>query len=206
CHVAGMMTGKAGLLHLHLGDGVRGLELVRQALEISELPSRTFHPTHCNRQKRLWGEAVELSRTRGIYVDVTTFEADEDSLDAVQAVLSWLDSGADPARLTISSDGGGCLPTFDGDGVLLHMDVGDSAGLLATLAQLVQGGVPLATVLPMVTRNVATLFRFHRKGRIAVGADADVVALDEQGQPRHLWAGGQQLVADGKILIRELFA
>ncbi len=206
CHVAGMMTGKAGLLHLHLGDGPRGLDLVRKALESSELPARTFHPTHCNRQKRLWGEAVELSLARGLYVDVTTFDADEDSLDARQAVLSWLESGADPARLTISSDGGGCLPTFDGDGVLLHMDVGDSAGLLTTLAQVVEAGVPLATVLPMVTRNVATLFRFHRKGRIAAGADADLVALDDQGRAQHVWAGGRQLVADGKVLIRELFS
>ena len=32
CHVAGVMTGKAGILHLHLGDGARGLELVREAL------------------------------------------------------------------------------------------------------------------------------------------------------------------------------
>src|SRR3954471_18048471 len=28
-HVAGLMTGKAGVLHLHVGDGQRGLELVR---------------------------------------------------------------------------------------------------------------------------------------------------------------------------------
>jgi beta-aspartyl-dipeptidase (metallo-type) len=32
CHVAGVMTGKAGVLHLHLGDGARGLEQVREAL------------------------------------------------------------------------------------------------------------------------------------------------------------------------------
>jgi beta-aspartyl-dipeptidase (metallo-type) len=206
CHVAGMMTGKAGLLHLHVGDGVRGLELVRQALETTELPARTFHPTHCNRQKRLWREAMALHKDRGIYVDVTTFEADADSLDAVQAVQSWLENACDPARLTLSSDGGGCLPTFDGDGVLMHMDVGDSAGLLASINQLVQGGMPLATVLPMVTRNVATLFRFTRKGRIEAGADADVLVLGDDGRPLHLWAGGQQLVADGNSLIREMFA
>ncbi|MCH8031191.1 MAG: beta-aspartyl-peptidase, partial [Bacteroidetes bacterium] len=46
CHVAGLMTGKAGVLHLHLGDGSRGLEFVRRALNETELPPRTFHPTH----------------------------------------------------------------------------------------------------------------------------------------------------------------
>ncbi|MEQ9564027.1 MAG: amidohydrolase family protein, partial [Woeseiaceae bacterium] len=34
-HVAGMISGKAGIVHLHLGDGPRGLDLVRQALAIS---------------------------------------------------------------------------------------------------------------------------------------------------------------------------
>ena len=52
-HVAGLMTGKAGIVHLHLGDGARGLELVRQALDASELPPRVFQPTHVNRRKAL---------------------------------------------------------------------------------------------------------------------------------------------------------
>ena len=39
-HVAGMIAGKAGILHLHLGDGDRGLDLIRCALAESELPAR----------------------------------------------------------------------------------------------------------------------------------------------------------------------
>ncbi len=64
CHVAGVMTGKAGILHLHLGDGPRGLALVREALEKSELPARVFNPTHVNRRRALFDEAVELGATR----------------------------------------------------------------------------------------------------------------------------------------------
>ena len=48
-HVGGLMSGKAGIVHLHVGDGERGLELVRQALAGSELPPRVFNPTHVNR-------------------------------------------------------------------------------------------------------------------------------------------------------------
>ncbi|HMV67430.1 MAG TPA: beta-aspartyl-peptidase, partial [Myxococcota bacterium] len=125
-HVAGMMTGKAGLLHLHMGDGERGLALVRRALDETELPPRTFHPTHCNRNRRLWAEAMELGR-RGGFVDVTGFP-DDDS--AAEDIAAWLAAGLDPSRITLSSDGGGCLPTFDADGVLLHMDVGRSHTLL----------------------------------------------------------------------------
>ena len=43
-HVAGLLTGKAGILHLHLGDGERGLQMVRDALDQSELPARVFNP------------------------------------------------------------------------------------------------------------------------------------------------------------------
>ena len=62
CHVAGVMTGKAGILHLHLGDGPRGLDLIREALRRSELPARVFNPTHVNRRRALFAEALELAR------------------------------------------------------------------------------------------------------------------------------------------------
>ena len=76
-HVAGMMTGKAGIVHLHLGDGERGLELVRQALDKSEIPARVFNPTHVNRRRELFDEALALAG-RGCTVDVTAYPARED--------------------------------------------------------------------------------------------------------------------------------
>src|SRR5690606_7419141 len=75
-HVAGLMTGKAGIVHLHLGDGPRGLELVRQALDGSELPPRVFQPTHVNRRKALFEEALDLAR-QGCHVDITAFPVAE---------------------------------------------------------------------------------------------------------------------------------
>ena len=76
CHVAGVMTGKAGVLHLHLGDGARGLELVREALRTSELPARVFNPTHVNRRRALFAEALDLAR-QGSTVDITAFPVEE---------------------------------------------------------------------------------------------------------------------------------
>ena len=76
CHVAGVMTGKAGILHLHLGDGPRGLELIREALRTSELPARVFNPTHVNRRRALFAEALELAR-QGCTVDITAFPVAE---------------------------------------------------------------------------------------------------------------------------------
>lgn len=205
CHVSGMMTGKAGLLHLHLGDGRRGLEMIRRAVSETELPARTFHPTHVNRQRWLWQEAKALARDHGCTVDVTAFEADADSLDVAEAIEDWLDSGLDPARLTASSDGGGCLPVFDKDGVLLHMDVGRSLGLSEAIATLVARGRPLAQVLPFFTSHVAALFRLRGKGQLVVGADADLQVLSPQGRPQAVMAGGRWLVRDGRPLVRGPF-
>lgn len=205
CHVSGMMTGKAGLLHLHLGDGKRGLELLRRALTETELPARTFHPTHVNRQRWLWQEAKALAREFGSTVDVTAFDADADSLDVPEAIEDWLNSGLDPARLTASSDGGGCLPVFDGEGVLLHMDVGRSMGLSDAIVQLLSRGRALAEVLPFFTSNVARQFRLRGKGSLAVGADADLQILDATGRPTDVLAGGRWLVRRGQPVVRGLF-
>ena len=75
-HVAGLLSKKAGVLHLHLGDGPRGLSLVRQLLAETELPPRVFHPTHVNRRKELFEEACDLSRGNSV-VDVTAFPVEE---------------------------------------------------------------------------------------------------------------------------------
>ena len=57
-HVGGLMTGKAGVLHLHVGDGSRGLALIREALTGAEIPARVFNPTHVNRKKALDRKSV----------------------------------------------------------------------------------------------------------------------------------------------------
>lgn len=199
-HVAGLMTGKAGVLHLHLGDGPRGLEPVRQALARSELPPRVFHPTHVNRRKALFEEALALARD-GCTVDLTAFpvEEGEDAWSAADGLIRYLDSGAPAERITVSSDAGGCLPVFDGDGHVCRMGVGESGALLATLNEAMQRGVPLERALPAFTANPARLLRLAGKGRIATGADADLLVLDEAGAAHTVIAGGVVHVREGRV-------
>ena len=152
CHVAGLMTGKAGVLHLHLGDGDRGLSMVREILAETEIPARTFHPTHVNRRSALWAEALALVAS-GVTVDVTAFPpafATADEVLAVDAVIQFLDSGLPRERLTVSSDGGGCLPEFR-DGELVRMGFATSGALADLLADLLARGVGLADALAPLT-------------------------------------------------------
>ncbi len=180
-HVAGLITGKAGILHLHLGDGDRGLDLVRRALDTSELPARVFNPTHINRKKALFEEAIELAR-RGCTVDITAFPVDDDD-DAWApdvALLRYLESGAPTNRITMSSDGGGCLPVFNEQGEIVEMDIGRPSLLMSTLQSLLDQGIPMEKVLPAFTSNVADILRFADRGRVRDGACADFIILDNQ--------------------------
>ena len=205
-HVAGLMSGKAGIVHLHLGDGARGLDLVRRALDTSELPPRVFQPTHINRKKALFEEALELAK-RGCHVDITAFpvEEGEDAWPADEALIRYLDSGAPPERVSISSDAGGCLPCFDSEGRVCGMDVGHSGSMLDTLNVLLARGLSLERALPAFTSNVATLLRLAGKGRIVVGGDADLVALDGDGAVHHAWLGGVAHVRAGEVVQRGIF-
>jgi beta-aspartyl-dipeptidase (metallo-type) len=205
-HVAGLMTGKAGILHLHLGDGPRGLQPVFAALERSELPARVFHPTHVNRRRALFEEALELAR-RGAAIDVTAFPVadDEDAYSAAESLRRFLAAGLPIQRLTVSSDGGGCLPRFDAEGRVSGFDVGDPASLLETLGAALQGGLALESVLPAFTSSPARLLRLEAKGHLRPGADADCVALDERGRPWLVVARGRVLLEQGQLRVRGRF-
>jgi len=206
CHVAGMMSSKAGVLHLHLGDGPRGLDLVRRALDGSELPPSVFHPTHVNRQTRLFDEATELAG-RGVTVDVTAFPVQDGDpgLSAADAIQRWIDRGLPRERLTCSSDGGGCLPVFDAEGRVASMDVGRSSALAATLATLLARGVRLEHALPFFTSHVASVLRLQGKGRVRICGDADLLVLGPRGEVRDVMARGRWLVRNGAPVVRGPF-
>ena len=205
-HVAGLITGKAGIVHLHLGDGARGLQLVTDALDASELPPRVFNPTHVNRRRALFEEAMELA-SRGSWIDLTAFPVgpDEDAWSAEDALLRYLGAGLPPDRISVSSDGGGCLPVFDGDGRVTDMDVGSPGALATALQELLDRGQPLERVLPAFTSNPADLLRLPDKGRIEAGGDADLVILNPDGAMTDVMAMGRWHVVDGRAVVRGTF-
>jgi beta-aspartyl-dipeptidase (metallo-type) len=205
-HVAGLMTGKAGIVHFHLGDGGRGLQLIRRSLETSEIPPRVFNPTHVNRNKALFEEACDLSGL-GCNVDLTAFpqETGDQGWSAEDAVERYLDKGCDIDRLTISSDGGGCLPHFDEQGELLKMGFASCAAMADCVKALLDRGLPEQTVLPLMTSNVARLLKLAKKGRIEPGCDADLIVLDAANRIDSVMAGGIWQVKNNKQLVSGLF-
>lgn len=202
-YVAGLMTGKAGIVHIHMGDGERGLDLVCEALGRSEIPARVFNPTHINRNKRLFDEALILAE-QGCRVDATAFPRgdSETGWSAAEAFLKYREGNAPADYFTISSDGGGCLPHFNEEGELLRMGIGRSSTLMETVEDVLGEGVGLEEILPAMTSNVADLLRLKRKGRLARGNDADLVVLDDLNKVKNVMARGRWHVLDGQAEIR----
>ena len=201
-HVAGLMTGKAGIVHLHMGDGERKLSLVQDALKQSEIPPRVFNPTHVNRNISLFEEALKLTQY-GCHIDLTAFPEghEEPGLSAAAAFLQY-QAGAYPANLlTISSDGGGCLPAFNAQGEPTRMGIGRPQTLPETLKQLIQQNVDIEDIVPAMTSNVAELLKLRSKGRLRRGNDADLVVLDSQFDVQHVMARGRWHIRNQRAVI-----
>lgn len=179
-HVAGLMTGKAGIIHFHLGDGDRKLELIKRAILETEIPGRVFNPTHVNRNIPLFEQACEMLDL-GLNIDLTAFPKGTEApgISAAEAIMRMIQQSLALEQVTVSSDGGGCMPCFDCRGELTGMSFGKPATMLETLQEVVGQGVELQTVLPMLTSNVAKLLRLHQKGQVSVGGDADLNILDD---------------------------
>ena len=212
-HVGGLMSGKAGIVHLHLGDGPRGLDLIRRALDQAEIPARVLQPTHVNRNKPLFEEALELA-ARGCHIDLTAFPPEpcsggggfEPGLSATDAIERYLGSGLPRDLLTCSSDGSGCLPVFDTQGQMVSMDVGRPASLASTLTELLARGHAPSVIAPIFTSNIARHLRLPRKGRVTAGADADILLLDMDGHISDVMALGRFLVRQGRFVVRGRFS
>lgn len=203
-YVAGLTAKKAGIVHVHMGDGERGLELVAKALAVSEIPARVWQPTHLNRNPTLWAEAKALAASGArCWFDVTAFPASDldGALSAADAVCEWRDMGLPFERLTVSSDGGGCLPVFV-DGEMVKMGVGSSETLLEMVRELAQRDVPLTDALALVTAHPARAAMLAGKGSLAVGADADLIVLDDRLALDAVMARGEWLMQGGALTAR----
>lgn len=96
-YIGGLLSGKAGVTHFHVGDGRRRLKLLRTLLDDYEIQPGWLYPTHVERNEALMEEAIELTK-RGVTVDVDTVEE-----DLPRWVRFYLDKGGDLSRLTVSS-------------------------------------------------------------------------------------------------------
>lgn len=183
--VGGMLSGKAGVTHFHVGDQPERLAPLRALLDDFHISPELLYPSHIHRTEELLAEAAELSQ-RGCCVDMDVRQE-----DMGHWIRRFLDLGGDPARLSLSSDADGGAP-------------GDLFRVLRTCA--VDDGMPLDLLLPLFTANPARVLKLSGKGCLEPGRDADLLVIRrETWEIVEVIAKGRRLVRGGEIVKREGF-
>lgn len=209
--VGGILSAKAGLVNIHMGDGEEGLSFLRYVLEHTQISPANMLPTHINRSIRLMEDGIRYARELGGYIDLTT-SSDPDFLepDEVKASVGLkiaLEAGVSPEHITFSSDGQGSLPVFHPDGSFAGLGIGRVTSLYREMRDAVLNeGVPLELALRAVTANPAALLKLERKGRIGEEMDGDLVLLDEKNwEISEVFAKGRLMISEGKVLVKGTF-
>jgi beta-aspartyl-dipeptidase (metallo-type) len=206
--VAGMLSGKAGILNIHMGDAKDPFKPLYKVVENSEMNLRQFLPTHINRNDYIFEDAKIYGKNG--YLDITTssypYYPDEEIKPAT-ALRLLLEAGIPIEHITFTSDACGSLPGFDPvTGELIKVETGlPSANLRELRDAVLIEGLPLDTALKVLTSNPATILKLKQKGRIAKGMDADLVLLNENLDIHSVFALGQLVVDDGMLLKKGMY-
>lgn len=182
-HVGGLLSGKSGRTHFHVGEEKTRLAPLRDVITNYEVQCDWLYPTHVHRTAELLREAIELANS-GAFVDMDVVE---------ENIAEWLpfyiDNGGPLEQLTISSD----------------MDSSTPEIFYRQFCELVvKHQYSIDMVLPLFTANAARALKLSDKGTLKVGTDADVVVLTRGSlEVRDVIARGTVMVRDGQPVVRE---
>ncbi|CUS48389.1 MAG: beta-aspartyl-dipeptidase (metallo-type) IadA [Idiomarinaceae bacterium HL-53] len=208
--VGGMLSGKRGIVFLHVGSDDEQLDLISEVINRYPVPLTQFYPTHLNRSVSLLETGFDWAR-KGMVIDVTASTTPEllaqGELSASECLARTLKAGISAQQISFSSDGNASLPDFNEAGELVGLKVGRVLSMLEALRESVnEHQISWQDAVTAVGFSAAKYLGLVQKGQIAVGMDADIVLLEPQKVAIHsVWCRGQRLVADGKALVRGTF-
>jgi beta-aspartyl-dipeptidase (metallo-type) len=182
-HIGGMLAQKAGLMHVHVGDGKKRLKPLRDVFEGFDVEPCWVYATHIERTEELIDEAIELAK-QGMPCDIDVVER-----DLHRWLRHWRKNGGPAELLTVSSDASITSP----------------AGVWMQLRDCVLNhGFTLEQVLPLATRNTARILKLREKGELRKGCAGDVLLLEEDTlEIVHVLSHGKMVVRDGEVVEKE---
>lgn len=209
--VGGMLSGKAGIVNIHLGDGQRKIDFLKRAVAETEIPITQFLPTHINRSPELFEECVSYAKDGG-YIDFTGsenpdfWEETDGEVRFSKGLKRLLEEGIDQDNFTLSSDGQGSMPIFNEKKEYIGIGIGKSTSLTIAIKECIfRESIPLEIALRAVTCNPAKILKFKNKGKIEASMDADICLLDENLDIDTVIAKGKIMVQDKKPIVYGLF-
>lgn len=200
--IAGLLAGKAGIVHLHVGGGKSGISMLFDIIKETDIPITVFRPTHISKSK-CYDSAIEFAKLGG-YID---FTCNPDNIEKRAAFIVTALDEAPEGLVTMSTDSNGSMPVWNEKKEMIGIGAGRISILPETIASMVKNcGCPLEKAILPATQNVAkALGLYPRKGVLAKGSDADIVLLDAELSPDTVFAGGKCMMAGKKMLVRENF-
>lgn len=187
--IAGMLSGKKGILHIHMGDLPSGFELINEIVKAG-IPRHHLSPTHVSRNPRLYQEAIEFAKAGG-NIDITTGGSDPKKL--AELIKSTLAEGVNFDRITLSSDGNGSMPRFNDKGELEGLTAAPVNANLDAFPYLVDAGIPMEQALSMLTVNVAKSVGISG-GQLAVGTTGDLCLFNDDLSLSRVYAKGKLML------------
>ena len=186
-NAGGMLGGKAGVMHIHLGDGKEGLDSLFRLLNESDFPIEMFVPTHINRNPALFEQGMELWR-RGGNIDLTAGETAGYSIG--EAFTRLQENNIDLNSVTVSSDGNG---SSDNDAGINSINQ-----LFKDLVSCVlDKKMDFADIIRTVTINPAKVLKLYpQKGCLLPGSDADILVLKQKDLTIH------RLIVKGQVAVK----
>lgn len=208
-YVAGLLSGKRGFVHFHMGDGVRGLDMLLTIIAETEIPARQFIVTHVNRNRRLFEQSKKFAEAGGI-IDFTSGVSDEDGFPGAvkpcRCIAECVKNGVPLSNITMSSDANGSMALYE-NGVFVKLLITKADSLLSEFRDMVlRENIPLEIALTFITSNVAEAIGLYpKKGAVAEGSDADFVLLTERLAIDSVIAKGKVVLGNKELLIRGTF-
>jgi beta-aspartyl-dipeptidase (metallo-type) len=209
CRLGGLLGGKTGILHLHIGSDASKLEMLYRLLETTGIPPTQFVPTHINYSKDLLAHSVPFIEAGG-RVDLNAFDdpaSDERTLSVASALRFFKEKNVSLENISISSDANGSLAVFDERGQMIGLTVADPGSLLKNFQYILRKQIlDLESAIRCFSTNPATFYDLTQKGEIGVGKDADLIILDSDFNLTDLIARGRKMVVDREVVANSTFS
>ena len=199
--VSGMLTGKTGFLHVHLGDFAYSFDIFDECVA-QGMPIKHIRPTHVARHPEVFRRACEFAK-KGGFIDITTGGGNYmgSAADAVRAALA-ADVPFD--RITLSSDGHGSMPRFNEAGEMVGLGIGSIMCDIETIREL-KDELGIEKALTPMTKTVAGALGLETKGGIAVGKDADLLFLTKDFDIDWVFMMGKVAMRKGEVVMKGAF-
>lgn len=209
-YTGGLVSGKRGYTHFHMGVGRRRLDMLADIIRETEIPPYLIIPTHVNRDEALFVQAMELAKM-GAVIDVTSGIAPEYGFEGTikpsDAIRRCLENGVDIRNVTMSSDANGSMAVYDAEGRFVGLCVTTVETMHKEFRDLARTkDMPLETALrPVTSSPAAAIGMYPAKGCVREGSDADLIIMDKDLSILKVFAMGKLAADGGEALLKGAF-